>query len=199
MTDVVYTYVTIFCAWRLLLRDLLERLPEVQLALDVLADGYLIPLALALITLVRWFEGKTEADRAANQRAVLRGLLAVLAAWGGTALISLAWREGLRDPGWARVFGGWLCWQGPPCPSLSAAASVALGATVWRRNWRWGLGCLVAGGAWAGAQAGLGLHYPMDVVAGTVVGVVAAWLLGAAWLERPLGAFIRLARRRMLA
>jgi hypothetical protein len=197
--DLIYTYVTIFCSWRLLFQEVLEKLPEVKLALNVLAGGYLIPIALALITLIRWFENKPEADRTANQRAVLRGLLAVLAAWGATVLIGLAWWEGLRDPSWVLVCGEWPCWQGPPFPTPSAATSVALGATLWRQNRRWGLGCFLIGGIWVGAQASLSLYYPMDIVFGTVVGIIIAWLLGAAWLNRPLEAFIRLVRRRMLA
>lgn len=200
MIDVLYTYVTIFCSWRILIQDLLVRLPEANLALEVLAGGYLVPLALALMTLVRWFEGTTVADRAANQRTVLCGLLAALLAWGLAVSVGLVWEEGLSDLGWERVLSGWTCWQRVPFPSIAAATGVALGATSWRRDWRWGLGCFLATGFWAGAQACLGLYYPMDVVVGTLIGASLGWLLGsAAWLKRPLGALIRLARRWMLA
>jgi hypothetical protein len=195
-----YTYVTVLCSWPLLFQDLLGRLPEVGLALEVLAGGYLVPAALALMTLVRWFEGTMAVDRAANQRAVLRGLLAALLAWAFAALVGLVWKEGLSDPGWERVLSAWVCWQGPPFPSIAAATGTALGTAWWRRNWHWGLISFLVTGFWAGAQVCLRLYYPMDIVVGTLIGAGLGWLLGAGtWLDRPLGVFIRVARRWMLA
>lgn len=200
MITVLYSYVTIFCTWRVLLQDLLDKLPQVKLALEVLAGGYVVPTALALMALVRWFEGTTVAERAANQRAVLRGLLAAPAAWGLAAAIGLAWRGGLSDPGWEYAFSGWTCWQGTPFPNLAAAAGVALGAAAWRQDWRWSLRCFLVTGLWAGAQVCLGLYYPMDVVVGTFLGAILGWPLSAVgWLDRRLESFIRLARRWMLA
>ena len=200
MITVLYSYVTIFCTLRVLLQDLLDKLPQAKLALEVLAGGYVVPTALALIALVRWFEGTTRAERAANQRAVLRGLLAAPAAWGLAAAIGLAWRGGLSDPGWEYAFSGWTCWQGTPFPNLAAAAGVALGAAAWRQDWRWSLRCFLATGLWAGVQVCLGLYYPMDVVVGTFLGAILGWPLSAVgWLDRRLESFIRLARRWMLA
>jgi hypothetical protein len=200
MIDILYSYVTIFCTWRVLLQDLTDKLPEVSLALEVLAGGYVVPTALALMALVRWFEGTTVAERAANQRAVLRGLLAALTAWGLAAAIGWAWQEGLSDPGWEYVLSDWTCWQGTPFPNLAAAAGVALGAASWRQDWRWSLRCLLATGLWAGAQACLGLYYPVDAVVGTFLGAILGWSLSTVgWLDRRLEMFVRLARRWMLA
>jgi membrane-associated phospholipid phosphatase len=197
VTQVLYSYVTILCS----LPIRFQRLPaQVNLVLDFLAGGYTVPTALALAALVRWFEGATAADRVANQRAVLRGLAAALIGWGLAALIGLACRQGLSNPGWERVLSDWLYWQGPPFPSPAAAVGFALGAALWRQDWRWGLGTCLATGLWTVAQVCRGLHYPMDVVVGTVLGAGLAWLLGSVgWLDRPLDAFIHLARRWMLA
>ena len=197
MISVLYSYVTILC----FLHTSFQLVPaQVNLALQFVAGGYIVPTGLALATLIRWFEGPTSADRLANQRSVLRGLVAALVAWGLALLINLAWRQGLSDPGWQEMLNGWMCWQGPPFPSPAAAVGFALGAAIWRRDWRWGLGYFLTTGLWAGAQVCCGLHYPMDVVVGTILGTGLAWLFGTVgWLDRPLDALIRLARRWMLA
>jgi len=194
---VLSSYVTILC----FLPTRFQGLPaQVNRALDFLAGGYVVPTALALAALIRWFEGATAADRVANQRAVLRGLVAALTGWGLAALIGLAWKQGLSDPGWERVLNDWPCWQSLPFPSPAAAVGFALGTALWRRDWHWGLGYCLATGLWTVSQVCRGLHYPMDVVVGTALGTSLAWLLGSAgWLDRPLDAFIRLARRWMLA
>ena len=200
MIDVLYTYTIIFSYWQGLLLDLLERFPVVKLALEVLADSYIVPTALIMMALVRWFEGRVVTRRAANQRAVLRSLLAALMAWGLAVSAGLALRAGFGGPGWNQVWAGWTFWRGIPSPSLAAAVGAALGAASWRQNWRWGLGCFLVAGLWAGAQVCLGLYYPMDVVSGTLMGIILGWLLGSLhWFDRLMGVFVRLARRWMLA
>lgn len=198
--DIVYSYVTIFCSWRALSQDLLVRIPAANLALEILADGYFIPIALVLMFLVHWFEGATVAERTANQRAVLCGSLATLFAWGLSVLVGLAWEEGLNGPGWEQVLSNWTCWQGTPFPCLAAAGGVAMGAASWRQDWRWGLRCLLVTGLWVSTQVCLGRYYPMDVIVGTLIGASLGWLLGAAArLNRLLEVLIRLARHWLLA
>ncbi len=197
MIRVLHYYVKILCFLHTNFQELPDR---ANLVLESLAGGYVVPTGLALAILIYWFEGPTAADRLANQRVVLRGLVAALAAWGIAALSGLAWRQGLADPELAQAFSDWMCWQGLPSTSMAAAVGFALGATLWRGDWRWGLGIFLATGLWAGTQVCCGYHYAMDVVVGTVLGAGLGWLLGLAdWLDRPLDALIRLARRLTLA
>jgi membrane-associated phospholipid phosphatase len=73
-------------------------------------------------------------------------------------------------------------------------------ATLWRRDWRRGLVICLLTGLWVVAQVSCGVRYPLDVIAGTLLGISLGWLLGAiAWLDRLLGALVHLARRLMLA
>lgn len=178
-----------------------QELPALaELVLQFVAGGYVVPTALALVILFSWFEGETAADRLANQQTVLRGLMTTLAAWGLAALCGSILRHALSSPELQQTAGLWACWQGPPAPSAAAAVGFALGATVWRQDWRRGLGIFLITGLWAIAQVCCGFHYPLDVVAGATIGTALGWLLGAAgWLNRPLDALIRLARRLMLA
>ncbi len=200
MIDILYTYVIIFSYWYTLLQELLTKMPEVHLALRILANGYIVPTALAMMVLARWFKGTVAAVRAANQRALLRSLLATLIAWGLAIAVGLLWRAWLSDPKWTQVLSEWTGRQSAPFPNLAAAAGVALAAASWRQTWRWSLGCFLATGLWAGAQVCLGFYYPMDIVVGALIGAIVGWLSGSmTWLDRLMGVFVRLARRWMLA
>jgi membrane-associated phospholipid phosphatase len=195
--DILHYYVTFLCSLRTLCQDLPA---QVSLVLGFLAGGYVVPTLLAVMALLRWFEGPRAAERFANQQTVLRGLLTALIAWGLAVLFGLACSRVLSDAPAMEAVGGWGCWHGTPYPSSAAAIGFALGAALWRRDWRWGLAACLATSLWAVAQVCCGLRYPLDVVVGAALGAALAWLLGAmAWWERPLGALIRLARRLMLA
>jgi len=195
--EAFHSYVRTLCFLHLLFQQMPN---QVQLVLEFLARGYIAPAGLALGLLVYWFEGKTTSAHRANQLTVLRALLAALLAGGMAALSGSAWRQGLSDPELLQTFSDWPCWQGPPSISVAAAAGFALAATLWQRNWRWGLGLLLTTGLWVGARVCCGHNYPLDVVFGTVLGPSLAWLLGYAyWLDRPLEAVIRFARRLTMA
>lgn len=197
MIDILHYYVTFLCSLRILCQGLPA---QVSLVLEFLAGGYVVPTVLALVALLRWFEGPRAAERFANQQAVLRGLLAALIAWGLAVLLGLACSWVLHDAPAMQAVAGWGCWHGTPYPSSAAAIGFALGAALWRRDWRWGLAACLAAGLWAVAQVCCGLRYPLDVVIGAALGAGLAWLLGtASWLEKPFGALIRLARHLMLA
>jgi hypothetical protein len=194
LEGVVRFYVTAFC----FLEISCQALPEpVTLVLEFLAGPYAIPTALALSLVVYWFKMGTTADRAASQRTVLRGLLAVIFAWALAALVGLAWRQGMGE----MQFGDRIeCWRGLPSACPAAAVGFALGATLWRHDWRRGLVACLLTGMWVVPQTLCGAGYPMDIVVGTLLGTSLGWLLGVMrLLDRLLGALVRLARRLMLA
>lgn len=200
MIDVLYSYVTVFCGWHTVIQDLLTRSPEIKLIFDLLVSAYVVPTFLALAFLARWFEGETAVERTSNQQGVLHGLAAAALSWGLVALIGVACEQVLSAPEWGRVLAEWACWQGPPSPSVSAAIGFALGTTLWRREWRWGVRYFVVTGLWVGVQTCRGIYYPMDGIVGAALGSGIAWLLGSVgWMNRPVGTLIRLARRWMLA
>jgi hypothetical protein len=183
------------------LRDLSQGFPpQVYQALDLLARGHVVPTGLALALLAFWFKGTTEVSRQANQRAVLKGLVCSLLALG---LAAASIRAGQLLPGGAdagRSPGGLPCWQGPPAINAAASVGFALGAVLWRRDWRWGLGICLLTSLWVDFQVICGLAYPLDAAIGAILGTAIGWLYGSAgWLDRWLQGFIRLARLLTLA
>ena len=197
MIDLLRYYVEPLCFIQTAARGLPA---PVMLGLDYLAGTHAVPVALVLLLLALWFEGRTLAERAANQLTVLRGLLSALLAWGAAAAIGLAWQQALRTPGLEQAASDWACWHGPPSASTAAAIGFALGATAWRRDRRWGGVASVVVALWAVSQVCCGRRYPLDVVVGTAVGTGLAWFVGSVtWLGRPLNALIRLGQRMMLA
>jgi hypothetical protein len=191
--DVVRFYVRALC----FMETACQSLPEPALiVLEFLAGPYAIPAALALTLVVYWFKMGTATDRAASQRAVLRGVLAGLMGWGLATLVSMAWQQGIGG----LQLGEIECWRGIPSACSAAAAGFALGATLWRHDWRRGFVACLLTGVWVVTQTFCGARYPMDAVVGTFLGTSVGWVVGAiGWLDRLFGLLVRLARRLMLA
>lgn len=194
MEDVLRYYVTALC----FVCTFCQGLPAaMKLVLQFLAGPYAVPTGLTMVLLAYWFRAAMMADRAAHQRAVLRSLTAAFFAWGLATLIGVGWQRLL---GGVQAVNDWMCWHGLPSACPAAAVGFTLGATVWRWDWRRGLGLCLMTGMWAGAQVCCGVRYPLDVVVGAVLGTALGWWLGSIrWLDRPLGMLVRLARRLMLA
>jgi hypothetical protein len=192
--DIVRFYVRALC----FLETTCQTLPEPALVvLGFLAGPYAIPTALALTLLVYWFRMGPAADRAATQRTVLRGVLAALMAWGLATLVAMVWQQWI---GGLQIGDEIDCWRGIPSACPAAAVGFALGATLWRHDWRRGLVACLLTGVWVVTQTFCGGRYPMDAVVGTLLGASLGWVLGAiGWLDRLLGLLVRLARRLMLA
>jgi hypothetical protein len=197
MKQVLYFYIALFCTQYEIFQDV----PGVAGRLvAALANWYFVPTVLALIFAVYWFNGARASDRIVNQRVVLRGFLAALIAWLVAEAIGLAWSLALSGAQWTDIDQKWACWHGSPTACPAAAVGFALGATLWRRDWRWGLGCNLIVCLWAVTQIFAGVCYPIDVIVGTVIGLILAWLLdNVAWLDRPLDVLIYLVRRLMMA
>ena len=193
-------YVTFLCSWRAGLLDAQAALPGVNLALELLAGQHLVPTLFVLASLVGWFAGSGKEHRAVRQQALLRAFLGAALAWVLAVLAGGAARAALEGLDWTSEAEVVQCWLGFPFPSVAAAVGFALGAVLWRTDWRWGLACLVAVAVWTAARVFRGLYYPLDVVAGAMIGTLPGWALGwAGWLERPLAAIVRFLQRIALA
>lgn len=114
---------------------------------------------------------------AAGRRALAAALLAVLLAWLVARGLSAAWPT-------PRPFALGLGHQGlahkatASFPSSHASVAFSFGLALWARwpcPWGGGLPLLLAAlVAWS--RVALGLHFPVDVLAGALVGGLSAWL-----------------------
>jgi undecaprenyl-diphosphatase len=80
-------------------------------------------------------------------------------------------------------------------PSDHATAAFAIGAALVLRHRIWGTVVLVAAALLAAGRVGIGVHYPSDVLAGAVLGTLAALLLYAPPLRRAIDRVADLAGR----
>jgi hypothetical protein len=191
-------WVAFLCSWRASLTEALAALPWLNVIVSFIAGQHLVPSLLLAAGLAAWFEGGSKELRAIRQRALLRAVVAGGLGWGlalllgsqATLWLGREW-DGMADAA---------CWIGLPFPSLAASAGFALGAALWRADWRWGLSCLALVSLWVAARAARSTCYPLDVLAGALIGLIPGWIVGwAGWLERPLDAVVRFLRRMALA
>lgn len=117
-------------------------------------------------------------------------------ALGANVLISHVWarpRPSVAHPGSVHL---WFTGPSadPSFPSDHASAAFAVAIAILMVSRRFGLVMILVAGAIAVSRVAIGLHYPGDVLAGAVVGLLAA-LVVMRLLDRPLSAVTRNASR----
>jgi undecaprenyl-diphosphatase len=174
----------------------------------LLATDYFVLVSLSLFMVGLWFAGRTAQQRRRYQRIVLAAPFAMVLA----NLLVIASNETRIPPDRLRPFQNdpqvlasvedlFYPAPDPSFPSNSAAVAFALAGLLVRANRRVAsLGGTLAVGLVL-ARVYVGVHYPLDVVAGAAIGLVAglvAWRL-LAWIEPLPTHLLRLARRVYLA
>ena len=170
----------------------------VDSAARVLGSDYAVPAAMGLTILAHWFAGGDADDRMRRQVGVFVALTAVaLASW-----IVFAGNELYFRP---RPFDGALDHEvmvllyrptDSSFPSNSAAVAFAAAAGVWLISRRAGLALFGLAAAYGTARVYGGIHYPLDIVGGAAVGLVAAAMARGFWrLIDPVPAVIIRAMR----
>lgn len=161
-------------------------------------NDYIVPTALVLTLLGLWFAGRSS-ERAANQSAVLRALIAFALASVALKLINDVYFR-------PRPFTNYdvtLLFYHPSdssFPSNAATVGFSLGTGIWLRRKRWGVWMLALAAAMTVARVCGGVHFPLDIVAGAWLGGLAAWGINrVAWLDRPIGRVVQIAQRMTLA
>ncbi|MCL0029002.1 phosphatase PAP2 family protein [Dehalococcoidia bacterium] len=142
---------------------------------QLLVSDYLVPMTLALALVVLWY---FEPDKVARQRNQI-GVFVALTAMG-LASLAVFWLNAYYDR--PRPFEtlevAMLFYKptDPSFPSNATAAVFGIATTVWGVNRRMGSALLAAAGLYGLARVYAGVHYPMDVVAGAIIGAAMSYL-----------------------
>jgi undecaprenyl-diphosphatase len=151
------------------------RSPKLDAVVGWIVSDYLVPVSAVLVLLGLWLVGDSKATRMRNQISVIVALAAMgLASWA--VFISNALY--FRDRPFADHEVSLLFYQPTDSsfPSNPAAAMFAIAAAVWIFNRRIGLALFLGAGLYGLARVHAGVHYPLDIVAAALIGVVAAYL-----------------------
>jgi undecaprenyl-diphosphatase len=143
----------------------------------LVASDYLIPLAMILVQVALWFIGPNPAHRERSQRSVLITLTAIAFASLIVKVINLFY-DRLRPFEQYPTREVNLIFYTPTDPSFPAnmvAIAFAFAMGTWLLNRRLGYILFIPAVLVAFARVYVGVHFPLDVIAGAVVGVAATF------------------------
>lgn len=148
--------------------------------LDALArlflNDYFVPTVLAVSLLALWFEGADEIGQSNNRRAVLVGALSAALANILLKMVNLFYYR-------PRPFDTYevnLLFYRPTdssLPSNAAALGFSVAAGVWFYQPRWGRVLFGIAAIFGLSRIFGGLHYPLDVITGAILGCGSAWII----------------------
>jgi undecaprenyl-diphosphatase len=173
------------------------RVPFLDGLMRLLVNDYFVPTALCLLAAALWFSGNTREERERNQKAVISMVVAVLLANVVVKLCNLIYFR----PRPFSVQEVNLLFYRPSdssLPSNAGAVGFAFAGVGWQRNRLLGVVMGVLGTLFGFARVYCGVHYPLDVAAGALVGLVSAYVVGRVQgILEPLTAAVIAAGRRL--
>ena len=167
------------------LNGFVGRAPAFDAVIELVASDYLVPVALALTLLALWFAGDT-ASRSRYQYGIIAAVFAVALSNGSIEILN---NFVFRDRPFVDHEVSLLFYEPTDSsfPANAAALAFGVSAAVWAFNRRVGSALLAVSLLYAFSRVYVGVHYPFDVIAGGLIGVVAAVVAQAVVrLLRPL-------------
>lgn len=159
-----------------LINGLAGQSPLLDAGMRLLVNEYFVPTTLSLVLVALWFGGWEADEREINQRAVLQAILSLALANGLVKFCNLIY---FRPRPFAAHPVNLLFYRpsDSSLPSNPAAVGFALATAVWLHNRRAGAIMYVLAALFALARIYCGVHYPLDVVAGGLIGALSAYLV----------------------
>ena len=198
-------------AWELSLFESLNQLagqsPILDTIIRLFVSDYFVPVVLSLTLLGLWFGAPALADRERQQRAVIAAVIAMGIA--NLLVLTVNMAEVVMRPRPFEVIDNAartadMLFYHPPdptFPSNSMAVTFAIAVAVFTGHRSMGSVALVLATAMGLSRVLAGVHFPLDVFAGAILGALAA-LVGLALLRlfEPVAViFLQWARRLYLA
>jgi undecaprenyl-diphosphatase len=158
----------------------------VDSAMEALVSDYLSPVLSSLVLLGLWFSGSSDVERYQNQIITLTGSIAIGFSNAMVMMVNgLMFRE--RPFVDHDIILHFYAPSDSSFPANSASVGFAIATAVFFRHRRLGIALYMLAALWGLARVYAGVHYPSDILAGAVIGVIGALL--AAGIVRVL-AFI---------
>jgi undecaprenyl-diphosphatase len=153
------------------------KVPVLDWLMKLLGDDYFIFAIMALVLLFLWFGFRSAAQREINQRAVLCAAAAVGLAAIVIHLLTVYGPDRLRPydayPDLVNLIA--YARTDPSFPSESAAVSFAFATGVWlMKRGRLAAAMFFVAVLLCFARVYIGVHYPLDIVAGVAIGILAS-------------------------
>ena len=154
------------------LNGFVGKAPAFDAVIELVVSDYLVPVALALTLLALWFAGDTN-SRGRYQYGVIAAVLAVALSNGSIEILN---NFVFRDRPFVDHEVSLLFYEPTDSsfPANAAAMAFGVSAAVWAFNRRVGSALLAVSALYAFSRVYAGVHYPVDVFAGGLIGVVAA-------------------------
>jgi undecaprenyl-diphosphatase len=176
------------------------RLPLLDGMMRLLVNDYLIPTTLCLLAAALWFCGQDRQTREGSQHAVVSMVVAVLLA---NVLVKLCNHVYFRPRPFSVQEVNLLFYRpsDSSLPSNAAAVGFAFAGVGWQLNRRLGVLMGSLAGLWGFARVYCGVHYPLDVLVGGLLGLLSAYVVGRAqrFLTPLTAAVVAVGRRLYLA
>ncbi len=153
-----------------ILNGLAGRWPVFDRAIQFLMNDYALTTALSALLVILWFRGRTAEEREADQAAAVYTIVALLVASAVVKGLNLVF---VRPRPFTAHDGVHLLFYHPsdsslPSNSATVAFVFAMGAGI-RSRWL-GLAGIILGTLLGLARIIGGVHYPLDIVAGALLG-----------------------------
>lgn len=166
------------------------RQPLLDGIVEWVVSDYLVPVGMALSLVGLWFTAGESQRRLRQQVGVLVALSAMAVASGSVMLVNAFY---FRPRPFEDLDVSLLFYQPTDSsfPANTAAAVFAISAAVWGVNRQAGLVLFVAAGLYGLSRVYAGVHYPLDIVGGAAIGIVAAAAMARAMhLLEPLPSMV---------
>jgi len=152
-----------------IVNGLAGELPWLDALMVSVVNDYFVPASLGLMLLAAWFSGRSVVERGQRQRLVLAALISV-----ATSSLVLAWINGIyfRPRPFATGAVNLLFYQPTDSafPSNPAMVGFGMAAAVWWTHRPLGVVAYLLAALFSSARVYAGVTYPLDVVAGALIG-----------------------------
>ena len=153
--------------------------------MGVLASNFFVPALTALVLLFLWFGARGATKREQNQKTIIRMAPGVLLAF--LAVVVLNWAQAEYGNFWERPYVNHpeaenamrlLYWplSDSSFPSNAITGLAAAAAGIWFADRRASAIIWILVGLWGLGRIYVGIHYPIDVAGGMLIGSVSALL-----------------------